>query len=153
MKLIAKAIEKKMPVIGICRGEQIINVSLGGSLIIDIPTDHDTIIKHRLEDWKNCFHQVNITENSLLDRICKPSDFTTNSNHHQAIDRISNQLVAVAFADDDIIEAVEWKEPNNKGFLLAVQWHPERLDSVNASLSLPIAREFIFQASQYHQMK
>jgi len=153
MKLIAKAIEMKMPVVGICRGEQIINVSLGGSLIIDIPTNYDTIIKHRLIDWKNCFHQVNITKNSLLDRICKPDDFTTNSNHHQAIDRISDQLVAVASTKDGIIEAVEWKEPNNKSFLIAVQWHPERLDSVNASLSLPIAREFLFQASQYHDQK
>jgi len=153
MALIKEAIKLKMPLIGICRGEQIINVTLGGSLIIDIPTDHDTIVKHRLKDWKNCYHQVDIVDNSLLNNICKTTNYLVNSNHHQAVDDMAPKLHAVAFAQDEIVEAIEWKQAENKSFLLAVQWHPERLDSANVQLSLPIAREFIFQARKYHTRK
>jgi len=153
MSLIRKAMKLKMPIIGICRGEQIINVTLGGSLIIDIPTDHDTIIAHRQEDWKNCYHSVVLAESSLLNKVCHPKSYKVNSNHHQAVDRIAADLKPSAFAEDGVIEAVEWKNPENKSFLLAVQWHPERLDSVNVDLSLPIVREFIFQAAEYQQFK
>jgi len=153
ISLIKKAIKKEMPLVGVCRGEQIINVALGGSLIIDIPSDHDTIVKHRIKDWRNCYHSVVLVNNSFLERVCNPTKYQVNSNHHQAIDRLAVNLKASAFSKDGIIEAVEWKEQKEKGFLLAVQWHPERLDSVNASLSLPIIREFIIEASKYHQEK
>jgi len=153
MALIKEAIKLKMPIIGICRGEQIINVTLGGSLIIDIPTDHDTMVKHMQKDWKNCFHQVDIIDNSLLHHICQTTNGKVNSNHHQAIDKMAPGLHAVAYAPDEIVEAVEWRDVIDKGFLLAVQWHPERLDTVNVSLSLPIAREFIFQARDYNSIK
>lgn len=153
MGLIRKAMKLKMPIIGICRGEQIINVTLGGSLIIDIPTDRDTTVKHRQEDWENCYHPVVLAESSLLNKICNPRNHKVNSNHHQAVDKIAADLKPSAFAEDGIIEAVEWKNPENKSFLLAVQWHPERLDSVNAGLSLPIAREFIIEAAKYQQEK
>lgn len=153
MELIKKALELKMPLVGICRGEQILNVTLGGSLIIDIPSDHDTIVKHRLADWENCFHDIEIQEGSLLKQICQASDFRVNSNHHQAISRLAKDLKVSAIAEDGIIEAVEWKNSSDKSFMLAVQWHPERLDSVNASLSLPIVKEFIQQAEKYQLQK
>lgn len=149
IELIKKAIHLKMPLIGICRGEQIINVTLGGSLIIDIPGDHDTLVKHRLVDWENCYHDVEVMKGSLLSILCQGNDKKVNSNHHQAIDMLSPQLKITALAEDGIIEAVEWKDPTNKNFMMAVQWHPERLDSVNAVLSMPIAKEFLIQASQY----
>ena len=142
-----------MPLVGICRGEQIINVSLGGSLYIDIPQDYDTIIKHRQKDWENCFHQVTIDKGSLLSKICGSSQGITNSNHHQAVKKIAPDLKASAFSTDGLIEAIEWKNPTDKNFLLAVQWHPERLDSVNATLSLPIIKELIIQARVYQSEK
>ncbi len=151
--LIKKAIKMGMPLVGICRGEQIINVSLGGSLYIDIPQDYDTIIKHRQKDWENCFHQVTIDKGSLLSKVCGSSQGITNSNHHQAVKKIAPDLKASAFSTDGLIEAIEWKNPTDKNFLLAVQWHPERLDSVNASLSLPIIRELIIQARVYQSEK
>ncbi len=153
IRLIQKAIDLKMPLVGICRGEQIINVSLGGSLIIDIPLDHDTLIKHRQPDWQNCFHSVEVIEGSLIAKICSQNSGLVNSNHHQAIDQLSHELVVSSFSEDGIIESVEWKDASNKGFLLAVQWHPERLDTVNPDLSLPIVREFLFQAQQYKAKK
>lgn len=153
IELIKKAIALNMPLLGVCRGEQIINVSLGGSLIIDIPTDHDTLIKHRLLDWENCYHQIDFVESSMLSQLCQGNDQTVNSNHHQAIDKLATPLKITALAEDGIIEAVEWKDPMDKNFLMAVQWHPERLDSVNAVLSLPIINEFIIQAHNYNQKK
>ncbi|NOR87121.1 MAG: amidotransferase [Bacteroidales bacterium] len=153
MELLRKAIDMKIPIVGICRGEQILNVTLGGSLIIDIPSDHDTIIKHRQDDWKNCFHQTDIIATSLLQKVCQVNDGSVNSNHHQAIDVLAEDLSISSYAEDQIIESVEWKDPLNKSFLIAVQWHPERLDSVNSSLSLPIVREFIMQARKYQSSK
>ena len=151
--LIHKALESKIPIVGICRGEQILNVALGGSLIIDIPTDHDTLIKHRLVDWKNCYHPVELIENTLLQSICQPTNLKVNSNHHQAVDVLSPQLSVSAYAPDGIIEALEWKQPEGKSFLIAVQWHPERLDSVNADLSLPICERFLKEAELYRLKK
>ncbi len=150
IELIKKAIANKMPLLGICRGEQIINVTLGGSLIVDIPTQYDTLIKHRQEDWQNCYHQVNLVENSFLSSIVQQETGTVNSNHHQAIDRLSDQLIVTSRAEDGIIESVEWEVKSmEKGFLLAVQWHPERLDTVHPQLSLPILEAFLKEAKAY----
>ncbi|NPD44987.1 gamma-glutamyl-gamma-aminobutyrate hydrolase family protein [Lentimicrobium sp. S6] len=153
IELIRKAMALKMPLVGICRGQQILNVSLGGSLIIDIPTDHDTVIKHRLVDWENCFHQIQLTKGSLLSKLSSQSEGKVNSNHHQAIDQLADDLKISSIARDGIIESVEWRNPKDKGFMIAVQWHPERLDTVNPELSLPIIREMLFQAEQYHTYK
>lgn len=153
IELIRKAINLKMPLVGICRGEQILNVTLGGSLIIDIPMDHDTNIKHRLVDWENCYHQIQLTKGSLLSKLSSQAEGKVNSNHHQAIDRLAEDLKISSIARDGIIESVEWKNPQNKGFMIAVQWHPERLDIVNPELSLPIIREMLMQAEQYHSHK
>jgi len=149
IKLIKKAIENKMPLVGICRGEQILNVVLGGSLIIDIPTDHDTIVKHRLEDWENCYHEVELVGSSYLSSLINQKNGIVNSNHHQAIDRLANDLVITSRAKDGIPESVEWKNKQGKGFLLAVQWHPERLDTVHPNMSLPILDAFIQEAKSF----
>jgi putative glutamine amidotransferase len=148
--LIKKAIAYKMPLVGICRGEQILNVTLGGSLIVDIPAQHDTLIKHRQMDWQNCYHKVNLVENSYLSSIVRQESGMVNSNHHQAIDRLSDQLKITSRAEDGIIESVEWKEKSmDKGFLIAVQWHPERLDTVHPQMSLPILYAFLKEAKAY----
>lgn len=150
IELIKKAIKHKMPLVGICRGEQILNVSLGGSLIIDIPTDYDTLIKHRQDDWENCYHKVDIVGESLLISIIKQESGMVNSNHHQAIDRLAKDLIITSQAKDGIPESVEWKLKEGKGFLLAVQWHPERLDTVHPGMSLPILNQFINEAKNYN---
>lgn len=150
IELIKKAITNKMPLIGICRGAQILNVTLGGSLIVDIPTQYDTIINHRQEDWQNCHHKVSLVENSFLSSIVRQESGMVNSNHHQAIDRLSDQLKVTSRAEDGLIESVEWKEKSvDKGFLLAVQWHPERLDTVHPQMSLPILEAFLTEAKAY----
>lgn len=149
IELIKKAIENKIPLLGICRGEQILNVVLGGSLIIDIPTDHDTTVKHRLVDWENCYHDVDLVEGTYFSSLVGRETGVVNSNHHQAIDRLAEELVITSRAKDGIPESVEWKSKEDKGFLLAVQWHPERLDTVHPQMSLPILNAFIGEARNF----
>ncbi len=146
--LIREALKKKMPILAICRGEQILNVAMGGSLIVDIPEDYDTIITHRCPDPNACFHKVKILPHTELAKITGVEIGLVNSNHHQAVDKLADVFVPAAYAPDGIIEAYEWKNPSDKSFLIAVQWHPERLDSNNL-LSKPLALEFLKQAKKF----
>lgn len=140
----------KKPILGICRGEQMINVALGGSLIIDIPTDFDTAVTHQCEDYLSCYHAVTVESNSLLHEISGVYAGQVTSNHHQGVDRLARELKAVSFAPDGLIEAVEWAYPEGNPFLLAVQWHPERMEADNP-LSGPIAEKFLQEARAYFE--
>lgn len=150
MSLIHYAIDNKVPLIGICRGEQIINVALGGSLIIDIPTDWDTIVIHGTKDWKLQWHGVNIVSGTQMAAICGESAGTVTSSHHQAIEKIGDGLCITAYAPDSIPEAIEWASRGNKGFLMATQWHPERMDK-ESPFSAPYAKLFIKESELYER--
>lgn len=150
MKLLEQAFADKMPVFGICRGQQIINVLLGGSLIIDIPTDFDSSLSHRCNDYLNCLHRISVVDGSNLKHITGVSEGLVNSNHHQGIDQIAADLRPTAYADDHLIEAIEWKEPKDKSFLVAVQWHPERLTQ-NKGMSEPLVKQFVAEAEKYRK--
>lgn len=142
------AINNKIPVMGICRGEQILNVALGGSLIIDIPQDFDTTVIHRQDDWQRCFHPVSAVPGSMLIKITGADRDNVTSNHHQAIDRLANELFICAYADDSLPEAVTWKNPEGKGYLFAVQWHPERMKKGHP-FSNGLAAEFLKEAQRF----
>ena len=142
--LIKAALEKNMPVLGICRGEQLLNVYFGGSLIIDIPTDFDSTIRHRCEDYLNCFHDVKVEKSSLLYEITGALTENVTTNHHQAVKVLAPDLRANAYAGDGLIEGIELAELTNMPFLMAVQWHPERMEMENP-LSGPLVREFLRQ--------
>jgi putative glutamine amidotransferase len=146
--LIATALNDKMPLIGVCRGEQILNISLGGTLHINIPTDFDTTVIHRQKDWRNCFHTVNLQTGSLLNIISGVTSGEVTSNHHQGIEILGKDLRISALSDDGLPEAIEWAEPENKGFLMAVQWHPERMDTLHP-LSASFAKKFISEATTF----
>jgi len=146
--LLSQAIELKMPVQGVCRGLQLINVYFGGSLIINIPEDLDTVIKHQLPDTYNCLHHVEIKKGSWLHKISGISNGITNSNHHQGIDVLGTLLVENAVTKDGLIEAIGIKDRTIFPYLFAVQWHPERMEYSNP-LSGPIAREFIREVILY----
>jgi putative glutamine amidotransferase len=149
--LIAKALELKMPVFGICRGHQILNVYLGGKLIIDIPEDYPSAITHQCEDYLHCFHNVNIIPNTLLSSLSKCDSFSVTTNHHQAIDQLSPLLTVNARANDNLIEGIEWQHRDGKSFLMGVQWHPERMEKANP-LSGQLADEFIRQAITFSSL-
>ncbi|GAB1431132.1 hypothetical protein MASR2M18_19670 [Ignavibacteria bacterium] len=140
--------ELKMPVLGICRGLQLINVALGGRLYIDIPTDIQSDTEHRSMNNEDSTHEVETAAGSMIKKICRTASGKINSAHHQAASVLPQSLRVAAIASDGVIEAVEWSEPMGKGFLLGVQWHPERMD-FNSPFSLPIARHFLFEAESY----
>jgi gamma-glutamyl-gamma-aminobutyrate hydrolase PuuD len=148
------AIRHQMPVLGICRGEQILNVYFGGSLYQDIPTDKPQNTGHRRTPIDSNFHAVYLTDTSvnLLYDICHSNKEMVNSAHHQAIKSLGNQLMILAFAEDSIPESISWKNPKGQGFLLGVQWHPEWLDSSNR-FSYPIGERFLNEAGKYQKTK
>jgi len=150
--LIQKAVKMKMPILGICRGEQILNVSHGGSLFVDLPEDLDTIVKHQCPDKYNCFHKLKITPESILFELTENSIGMVNSNHHQGINNLAGEFEPIAFTEDGLVEAIQWKDGENKGFLLGVQWHPERMDLENP-LSGKIGERFINEVTAYQQAK
>lgn len=148
--LIEKALEMKIPIFAICRGEQILNVALGGSLIVDIPEDYPNAITHRCPKSDTCFHYVRILKDSKLYKITGVDAGIVNTNHHQAVARLAEPFKAVAFSEDNIIEAYEWIDPSNRSYLIAVQWHPERLDKSNP-LSINLLNEFLKKVVEYER--
>lgn len=149
--LIKKALKMKLPILAICRGEQILNVALGGSLIVDIPQDYDTIVKHLCSDDVPCLHEIQIIPGTLLYELGQKLYDTVNTYHHQAVDKIARAFKITARSNDGIIEAYEWKHSKNKPFLLAMQFHPEKLKKENP-LSISIAEKFIGEAKKYKQL-
>lgn len=141
-QLIKKALEMKLPVLAICRGEQILNISQGGDLIVDIESDYDTTINHKSENDQSNYHRISIDDSSELYKISQLTSSEIVTSHHQAVKTLASCFKPVAFADYKLIEAYEWKNPEGKGYLCAVQWHPEKGD-YNNFLSNVIGREFL----------
>ncbi len=118
------------PILGICRGAQLINVALGGTLHQDIPTEITTDFKHRQTEADEVrTHEVHIAENSPLYKILGQAQIGVNSFHHQCAKRLGEGLVSIAHAADGVHEA--YYLPSHR-YLLAIQWHPERLYDENS---------------------
>ncbi len=149
--LIDAARKLRMPVFGICRGEQLLNVYYGGTLIVDIPEDYKTEIQHKCKKPDTCFHDVAIEPGTLLESIVQVTKGVSNTNHHQCVKDIAKGFVVASRSSDGVIEAIEWaggEPPAGEPFVLAVQWHPERLDHGNP-LSLLPAKYFIGKALEF----
>lgn len=142
--IINKAIEKKIPILGVCRGQQILNVAMGGSLVPDIPSEFSSDIAHRMENPDSCKHTVNINKGTILQNISGIKSGEVNSNHHQAVAQIGSKFRISAFTPDGIIEAIELRDTNSVPSIIAVQWHPERMDTANP-LSGAIAKYFLYK--------
>ena len=116
-----------IPILGICRGMQLLNVHRGGTLITDIESFGGA--SHRKVDGFDARHDVRIEPGSYLRRVLGEGESEVNSAHHQAVERVGDGLSISARAiGDGTIEALEWTDPTDKPFLLAVQWHPERME-------------------------
>jgi len=119
------ALARRLPILCVCHGCQLLSVARGGSLIQDLPTQLRGALPHRPpRPGARAIHPVHVQDGSLLRRIVRRPELLTNSSHHQAIDRIGRGLRAVAWSPDGVIEAVE--DPA-RPFVLGVQWHPERM--------------------------
>ncbi|WP_456279252.1 gamma-glutamyl-gamma-aminobutyrate hydrolase family protein [Bacillus sp. AK128] len=124
------AIDHDIPLLAICRGVQILNVALGGTLIQDIPSQSKDPIQHsQIVDRGRDTHWVNITSSSRLYSIFGSEKLRVNSLHHQSIHTLGKDLCVVAISSDGIIEAVEYTKPSR--FTLGVQWHPESMTKSN----------------------
>lgn len=117
-----------MPVLGICRGLQVMNVARGGGLYPDLASHYieDFLIDHSdVASWNSHVHSINIEKRSLLNDIFDAEDICVNSIHHQAIKRVADGFRISAKSEDGIIEAIELEDSSR--FVLGVQWHPEML--------------------------
>jgi putative glutamine amidotransferase len=131
--LVRWALADKKPVLAVCRGAQLVNVAVGGSLYQDVGAQHPDAIKHdhfpiagRRRD--ELAHEVRLTHGSRLQRLLGVESLAVNSMHHQGIDRLAPGLVPVATSPDGLIEGVE---TTNGHFMIGVQWHPEDLLDVD----------------------
>lgn len=134
IELVRIAAERRTPMLAICRGLQVVNVALGGTLIRDIPSeigsaDH-TVIGHHVF---NGHQHVRLDAESRVAQVVGATDLEVNSIHHQAVRDLAPGFRAVGWADDGVVEAIEHTDPDWP--LLAVQWHPEYLGQVDDKAS------------------
>jgi len=123
-RLIELWLETGKPLLGICLGCQFVNVVLGGTLIQDVPSMIGTAVTHSGKD--DVEHSVRVEAESLLAEILGGETALVNSSHHQAVKRLGRGLLPVAWAEDGVVEALE-RRRGDGGWLVLVQWHPERM--------------------------
>ncbi|MEV0283469.1 gamma-glutamyl-gamma-aminobutyrate hydrolase family protein [Kribbella sp. NPDC050820] len=132
LPLVRAAVDRRIPVLGICRGAQVVNAALGGTLLQDIPPGP---IDHRgPADRSLHVHGMRIQPGTRLHEVLGTDEIAVNSVHHQAVAKVASGLRASAWSEDGYIEAIEWN--SEEYWLLAVQYHPEDLhrDEVHARL-------------------
>lgn len=128
--LLDEVFRQRKPLLAICRGHQMLNIALGGKLVIDIAQQVPGALNHKRMD-KSCdiVHHLRVAQGSFLSRLIRGKTLGMNSTHHQAVIEPAEPLMAVARTSDGIVEAMEFK-PEARGllpFLISVQFHPERL--------------------------
>lgn len=146
--LVLKEIERRgMPLLAICFGMQILNVSRGGTLIQDIHTEMPEAIKHEQGAPRDRpSHRVRLLPGSLLEGLAGDEQALVNSHHHQAIEKVGGSLVATAWTADGLVEALE--DARSDRFALAVQWHPE-MGWKRDNFSMRIFRRFVEAAREF----
>ncbi|MDQ6620037.1 MAG: type 1 glutamine amidotransferase [Pseudomonadota bacterium] len=147
--LLKAFVRKRKPVLGVCRGAQVINVAQGGTLYQDIGTQVPNALNHR--NWavyEANYHATCIASDSGLGRLYPGRALVkTNSIHHQAVKDLGRDLVVEAWSQPDgIVEAIRWQGPS---YLFGVQWHPEFHDPSDRSLlnDMPILDDFLKHAA------
>lgn len=129
LMVVDEVLRQRKPLLAICRGHQLLNVALGGSLFVDLPSQRPDGLKHGRMDLKTeSVHDIRLVRDGLLARLVGGRTMGVNSTHHQAVNRVARPLRAVAKSPDGIVEAVEERHPGELApFLLGVQFHPERM--------------------------
>jgi putative glutamine amidotransferase len=146
-KLIQQSLEADIPILGVCRGMQMVNATLGGTL-------HPDLVSLGYEDHAGGqgvekIHPITVSPNSLLSDLAGTFNVEVNSYHHQAVDTLGRGLIVVATSSDGVIESAEWGVKEGMPFLMLVQWHPER-SSRNNLVSKNLARLFMREVSLVH---
>jgi putative glutamine amidotransferase len=152
--LLEWALAEDLPVLAICRGIQVLNVGLGGTLYQDLATDHPATLGHdqnlgelprpRTEPH----HPVLVRPGSCLADLLGLEEIEVNSLHHQGIKKLAGPLTPVAHAPDGLVEAVEPVDPARWAFLVGVQWHPEELSRGGHAPSRRLFERFVAAAAK-----
>jgi putative glutamine amidotransferase len=155
LALVRWAMEDRKPVLGVCRGLQIINLAAGGTLVQDLKEEKPGVMKHDYFPFRDGFardhlaHSVRVIEGTRLHRVVRAQEMPVNSMHHQGIARLGDGLVVSALAPDDVIEGIEGGDDH---FLIGVQWHPEVFtDSDPATRRL--FEQFIAAAREFRETR
>ena len=149
--LIRMAVRRGLPLFGICRGEQILNVAFGGSLYQDIPSQAGAYIKHN-QDAPGSYgtHSITIEENSLLRSLLGKESVAVNSFHHQAVKEPAPGFKVTAKSKDGIVEAIEMEGTDK---VWGTQFHPESFVNAGDDFFLPLFRHLIEKAKEYRAEK
>ncbi|MBI1994057.1 MAG: gamma-glutamyl-gamma-aminobutyrate hydrolase family protein [Deltaproteobacteria bacterium] len=130
LELIGLALERNLPLLGVCGGAQAINVACGGTLYQDITTEMPQALEHQQGARRyQGGHPVQIHDGTLLKRIVGRDQLEANTTHHQAVKQLGKGLIVNATAEDGVIEGLE---STNHGFVIGLQWHPECLIDIDA---------------------
>ncbi len=131
--------ERDLPLLGICRGIQIINALCGGTLYQDLPTERDGVSHQMVAPYDRAWHKATVVEGTPLSALTESLDIEVNSYHHQAIKDLAPTLCPMAYSEDGLVEAAYMPE---KKHIQAIQWHPE-LSFKTSDLSRKIFARFI----------
>lgn len=129
LEIIERALERDLPTLLLCRGLQIMNVALGGTLYEDLLDQGAAELDHDRtgSDISRDIHEVKVDGLDLLEGVFQSETFRCNSTHHQAIRELGEGLVPVGWSEDGVVEVVEYRGDRTDGWMAGVQWHPERI--------------------------
>jgi putative glutamine amidotransferase len=146
LALFAAARARGLPVLGICRGIQLVNVAMGGTLFQDLPSERPGEVEHNPPTARDArAHHVRLAPGSRAAEALGVDRLVPNSFHHQAVKALAPGLVATGWSDDGIIEAVE---TSDQPWLLAVQWHPEEMHEDVTAPELGLFRALVREAAR-----
>ena len=147
LALFAAARQRELPILGICRGIQLVNVGLGGTLFQDLASERPGPVAHDPGGSRDArSHEVRLQEGSRAARALGRTVLSVNSFHHQAVERLAGGLLASGWSADGLIEAVE--SPAEAPWLVAVQWHPEEMHAEAAAPERGLFRALIEAAAR-----
>jgi len=122
--LVERAIERDIPVLGICGGFQVMNAVLGGRLVVNLENSNPALAHHRTLPYDRMVHDVTVHDGTLLSSLVGTDRFAVNSLHSQGVLEVGERAMVAAISDDGVVEAIEAR---GRRFCLGVQWHPEFL--------------------------
>ena len=138
--LMKHAFEKQMPILGVCRGAQVMNVAFGGTIIQDIPSQVENALGHKQLSKRGALaHSVKVLTPKFK-AIFEDDEFRVNTFHHQSVDELGKGLVLSAIAKDGVIEGIEHE---SHPYCVAVQWHPEELAPVGDVYAQRLFKSFV----------
>ncbi len=146
LTLIRAAWDAGVPIMGICRGMQLLNVAFGGDIYQDMPSQvKGELLRHSINEPREVgVHQVEVEQGTLLHEILALDSVSVNSRHHQGVCRVAPNFIASAIAKDGIVEAIESREDK----IIAVQWHPENMATAGGCEAMQrLFRYFVTEAS------